>query len=169
MSHVGAGWKWTSMIGRACLFEPASSAEPNPAIESTNARTKPTPNQRNAVIDPPFVGIDPRISSHTPHTMVPCAIRAGPREKSRENAEDTRERPCYGPSRTSGGSMARIHLALFGTFQARVEPETRIALPTRKSQALLAYLAFPPGRAHGRDKLASLLWGDMADREARGG
>src|SRR6266540_4365442 len=65
--------------------------------------------------------------------------------------------------------MARLHLELLGNFQARVEPETRIALPTRKSQALLAYLALPPGRAHGRDKLASLLWGDMADRQARGG
>lgn len=65
--------------------------------------------------------------------------------------------------------MARLHLALLGSFQARTEPETRIALPTRKSQALLAYLALPPGRPHGRDKLAALLWGDMADREARGG
>ncbi len=65
--------------------------------------------------------------------------------------------------------MARLHLALLGPFQAQVEAETRIALPTRKSQALLAYLALPPGRAHGRDKLASLLWADMADREARGG
>jgi len=65
--------------------------------------------------------------------------------------------------------MARLHVELLGNFQARVEPETRIALPTRKSQALLAYLALPPGRAHGRDKLASLLWGDMADRQARGG
>lgn len=65
--------------------------------------------------------------------------------------------------------MARLHLALLGNFQARAEPETGTALPTRKSQALLAYLALPPGRAHGRDKLASLLWGDMADREARGG
>jgi len=65
--------------------------------------------------------------------------------------------------------MARLHLTLLGNFQARVEPETRLALPTRKSQALLAYLALPPGRAHGRDKLAALFWGDMADREARGG
>jgi DNA-binding SARP family transcriptional activator/predicted ATPase len=65
--------------------------------------------------------------------------------------------------------MARLHLAVLGTFQARVEPEAGIALPTRKSQALLTYLALPPGRVHGRDKLAALLWGDMADREARGG
>ena len=65
--------------------------------------------------------------------------------------------------------MARLHLALLGPFQAQVEAETRIALPTRKSQALLAYLALPPGRAHRRDKLASLLWADMAEREARGG
>src|SRR5438046_3723417 len=65
--------------------------------------------------------------------------------------------------------MARLHLTLLGAFQGRVDAGPLITLPTRKSQALLAYLALSPGRSHGRDKLASLLWGDMADREARGG
>jgi len=65
--------------------------------------------------------------------------------------------------------MARLHLTLLGGFQGRVDAGPPIMLPTRKSQALLAYLALPPGRPHPRGKLASLLWGDMADRQARGG
>ncbi|PYN14101.1 MAG: hypothetical protein DME06_05545, partial [Candidatus Rokuibacteriota bacterium] len=41
-------------------------------------------------------------------------------------------------------------------------------LPTKKAQALLAYLALPPGQPHPREKLATLLWGDMQDAQARG-
>jgi DNA-binding SARP family transcriptional activator len=43
-----------------------------------------------------------------------------------------------------------------------------LVLPTRKARALLAYLAIPLGRPHPREKLASLLWGDMPDAPARG-
>src|SRR5262245_44520889 len=64
--------------------------------------------------------------------------------------------------------MPRLELALLGGFRARVEPGAAIALPTRKSQALLAYLAMPVGQAHPRDKLAALLWGDMQTPQARG-
>src|SRR5437773_10115579 len=63
--------------------------------------------------------------------------------------------------------MARLHLTLFGGFHARLEPGSAIALPTRKSQALLAYLALPLGRAHPRDKLAALLWGGIREESAR--
>src|SRR5467141_788855 len=63
--------------------------------------------------------------------------------------------------------MARLSLTLLGGFQARLEPGSAIALPTRKSQALLAYLALPLGQAHPRDKLAALLWGGIREESAR--
>src|SRR5262249_34884681 len=36
-----------------------------------------------------------------------------------------------------------------------------------KSEALVAYLATPAGRAHPRDTLAALLWGDTPEPQAR--
>jgi DNA-binding SARP family transcriptional activator len=62
---------------------------------------------------------------------------------------------------------ARVTLNLLGGFQARIETGLTLALPTRKAQALLAYLALPAGRTHPRDKLATLLWGDSSDGAAR--
>src|SRR5262245_34052214 len=63
--------------------------------------------------------------------------------------------------------MMRLDLTLLGGFRARLDPGPTLALPTRKAQALLAYLASPPGRAHGRDKLASLRWGGICQPQAR--
>jgi predicted ATPase/DNA-binding SARP family transcriptional activator len=63
---------------------------------------------------------------------------------------------------------ARLTLTLLGGFQAQLDAGAALVLPTRKSQALLAYLALPPGQAHSREKLATLLWGDMQDAQARG-
>src|SRR5260370_327170 len=71
----------------------------------------------------------------------------------------------------SGGAVkltARVKLTLLGGFQAQLGADAPLALPTRKTQALLAYLALPLGQAHSRDKLATLLWGDMPDAQARG-
>jgi adenylate cyclase len=61
--------------------------------------------------------------------------------------------------------MTRLRLSLLGPF--RLEADSEIALPSRKAQALLAYLALPAGRPHRRDKLASLLWADRGDTAAR--
>jgi DNA-binding SARP family transcriptional activator len=65
--------------------------------------------------------------------------------------------------------MTRLGLTLLGGFQARLDDAHFVDLPIKKAQALLAYLAMPLGRAHPRDKLASLLWGDMQEPQARGG
>src|SRR5262245_18736012 len=63
--------------------------------------------------------------------------------------------------------MARLTLQLLGGFSGRVRSGQALNLGTKKAQALIAYLAVPPGRAHARDKLASLLWGDTGDEQAR--
>ena len=59
-------------------------------------------------------------------------------------------------------------LTLLGGFDARTRSGSALVLSTRKARALLAYLALPLGRAHPREKLATLLWGDMPDAQARG-
>ncbi len=65
--------------------------------------------------------------------------------------------------------MARLNLTLLGGFQGRLGEGAALTLPTRKVQALLAFLALPPGRPHPREKLACLLWGGMREPQARRG
>jgi two-component SAPR family response regulator len=62
---------------------------------------------------------------------------------------------------------ALADITLLGGFLVRRPAGGAISLPTKKAQALLAYLAVPPGQAHPRDKLSSLLWGDMQEPQAR--
>jgi DNA-binding SARP family transcriptional activator len=65
--------------------------------------------------------------------------------------------------------MARLTLTLLGGFEARLDESRALRLSIKKGQALLAYLAMPAGKPHLRDKLATLLWGDLPNcRRARG-
>src|SRR5262249_40176977 len=62
--------------------------------------------------------------------------------------------------------MLRLRLKVLGGFEARIGEEL-LDIATRKTRALLAYLALPPGRAHARNKLTGLLWSDRGDEQAR--
>ena len=68
----------------------------------------------------------------------------------------------------SPAPAARAHLSVLGGFSLTDRKGRNIALPARKARLLLAYLAVPPGVAHGRDHLAALFWGDRQDEQARG-
>jgi len=54
--------------------------------------------------------------------------------------------------------MAKVRLALLGGFEVRFASGEALRLPTKKGEALLAYLARRPGECSRRDKLADLLW-----------
>src|ERR1051325_7847309 len=63
--------------------------------------------------------------------------------------------------------MVQLKLELLGGFVARFGDGRTCQLPTRKAEALLAYLARPTGRFHSREKLAALLWGETSEAQAR--
>ncbi len=63
--------------------------------------------------------------------------------------------------------MALIDLRMLGGFEARFDSGERIALPTRKAEALLALLALAGSKARSRDQIAGLLWSDRAERQAK--
>lgn len=70
--------------------------------------------------------------------------------------------PQSGPSET-----ARLHIELLGGCSVGLDGGGIRPLPTKKSQALLAYLAVPAGRFHSREKLTALFWGDTPEALAR--
>ncbi|HLK38602.1 MAG TPA: AAA family ATPase [Polyangiaceae bacterium] len=59
-----------------------------------------------------------------------------------------------------------LAISLLGGFRARVGAST-IQLPTRKTQALLAYLSLEPGAPHDREKIQGLLWPNAPPRQAQ--
>src|SRR5215207_11389702 len=58
-----------------------------------------------------------------------------------------------------------VKLFLLGSFELNVK-EQAIHLPTRKMEALLAYLVLHP-TVQNRERIASMFWGDSPDELAR--
>jgi len=65
--------------------------------------------------------------------------------------------------------LSQVTLQLLGPFaiEANVGRPIPIAVRSRKARALLAYLAMQPDYRARREELATLLWGDGPDKEAR--
>ena len=63
--------------------------------------------------------------------------------------------------------MRVAELTLFGGFGVGSPGNEGLDLLGQKERALLAFLALPPGKSHSREKLASLLWSDRGDPQAR--
>src|SRR5215831_20649428 len=63
--------------------------------------------------------------------------------------------------------MASLTLKILGGFEIVGEAGQSLTLPTKKSQALFAYLALHPDRPCSRETLTALLWGDTPDLQAR--
>jgi len=63
--------------------------------------------------------------------------------------------------------MARLTLRLLGELRAYREGGADSAAAGRKAQALLAYVALNPKQRCTRERLASLLWSDRGEEQAR--
>ena len=63
--------------------------------------------------------------------------------------------------------MARFTLRALSSFELRGADGREIALPGKRPQALLAYLALQPDYSQSREHLATLLWGDRFEEQAR--
>src|SRR2546428_2422428 len=73
----------------------------------------------------------------------------------------------YSSSPAHKAAMKPLIVTFLGGFDVRLASGQTISLPTKKTRALLGYLALRPGKAYARDGLAALLWGDTADEQAR--
>ena len=63
--------------------------------------------------------------------------------------------------------MEKLRIRLLGQVRVSLASGQDVRVPTRKAEALLMYLASPPGTSHSRDHLAGLLWGRSGDPQAR--
>lgn len=74
------------------------------------------------------------------------------------------------PHTTERSKRYPVRLYLLGPLRVQVPPggsaARPLALPTRKIESLLAYLALSPGPI-AREQLAALFWGDSPDAQAR--
>jgi adenylate cyclase len=65
----------------------------------------------------------------------------------------------------AGSTLLRLNI--FGTFRVVDASGKEIPVKSRKSRALLAYLALPPGKPRSREQIMALLWSDRGDQQAR--
>ncbi|MGI9511283.1 MAG: BTAD domain-containing putative transcriptional regulator [Anderseniella sp.] len=63
--------------------------------------------------------------------------------------------------------MTNLDIRMLGGFEARFDGGQVISSATRKTDALLAYLALSRGKPKSRDHLSGLLWSDRAEGQAR--
>ena len=63
--------------------------------------------------------------------------------------------------------MGKLSIRLFGRLKVWDGAGGEVKLSGRKPRALLAYLALNAGEAQPRDRLATLLWGDRFEEQAR--
>lgn len=63
--------------------------------------------------------------------------------------------------------MPSVLVKLLGGFDARLSAGPHLDIASRKTRALLAFLALPSGRPHSRAKLVGLLWSERSDEQAR--
>jgi DNA-binding SARP family transcriptional activator len=64
-------------------------------------------------------------------------------------------------------SAYRLKLDLLGGFSATYSDDRDVAISTKKGRALIAITALSPAGGCSRDRLASLLWSDRGDDQAR--
>jgi DNA-binding SARP family transcriptional activator len=70
------------------------------------------------------------------------------------------------PKPQRGSSMAGLTLRALGGFELSLGDQA-IALPRKKSRALLTYLALHHDQEQSREKIAGLLWGNSGEEQAR--
>src|SRR5262245_35287411 len=93
---------------------------------------------------------------------------SGPFPERRAGRSRVRSLPgAGGEKRCILGVMGRLQLRLLGGFDLQAGPGQAVPIRLKKAQALLAYLACHSGQSHPRDKLATLLWPEMDDWQAR--
>lgn len=64
--------------------------------------------------------------------------------------------------------MTRLTIAILGGLSIQLDgTDARSDLPTRKSKAILAYLALSPGMLRSREHLAATFWDRSAEEQAR--
>jgi DNA-binding SARP family transcriptional activator len=85
----------------------------------------------------------------------------------RQKTRTTEGSSSGAPTPIRSSSLEILSLRLLGPMQIRSGAGELITLPTRKAQALLAYLAVRPGEDHSREKLATLFWGGRGNEQAR--